>query len=156
MANEAGFNRQRSLLRWASKLYSFLTHISREFVINKKVLQVLYLQDSYVAGVGPEPTTSGLWIRRSNQLSYPAIVVCGCKGTLNFWIFQIKTKLFFCNWKNEDNYYKLWKNLCFFIPAPAEYYCSADDMHIVLSHKNKVEVSSLIEHAEMTIYHFTW
>ena len=24
MANEAGFNRQRSLLRWASKLYSFL------------------------------------------------------------------------------------------------------------------------------------
>ena len=40
MANEAGFNRQRSLLRWASKLYSFLTHISREFVINKKVLQV--------------------------------------------------------------------------------------------------------------------
>ena len=23
MANEAGFNRQRSLLRWASKLYSF-------------------------------------------------------------------------------------------------------------------------------------
>lgn len=25
MANEAGFNRQRSLLRWASKLYSFLT-----------------------------------------------------------------------------------------------------------------------------------
>ena len=26
-----------------------------------------------VAGVGPEPTTSGLWIRRSNQLSYPAI-----------------------------------------------------------------------------------
>lgn len=36
MANEAGFNRQRSLLRWASKLYSFLTHISREFVINKK------------------------------------------------------------------------------------------------------------------------
>ncbi len=60
MANEAGFNRQRSLLRWASKLYSFLTHISREFIINKKVLQVLYLQDSYVAGVGPEPTTSGL------------------------------------------------------------------------------------------------
>ena len=40
MANEAGFNRQRSLLRWASKLYSFLTHISCEFVINKKVLQV--------------------------------------------------------------------------------------------------------------------
>ena len=34
--------------------------ISCEFVINKKVLQVLYLQDSYVAGVGPEPTTSGL------------------------------------------------------------------------------------------------
>ena len=27
-----------------------------------------------VAGVGPEPTTSGLWIRRSNQLSYPAII----------------------------------------------------------------------------------
>ena len=30
MVNEAGFNRQRSLLRWASKLYSFLTRISRE------------------------------------------------------------------------------------------------------------------------------
>ena len=30
MANEAGFNRQRSLLRWASKLYSFLTH----FLVN--------------------------------------------------------------------------------------------------------------------------
>ena len=26
-----------------------------------------------VAGVGHDPTTSGLWIRRSNQLSYPAI-----------------------------------------------------------------------------------
>ena len=38
-----------------------------------------------------------------------------------------------------------------FIPAPAEYYCPADDMHIVQSHKNNVEVSSLIEHAEMTI-----
>lgn len=38
-----------------------------------------------------------------------------------------------------------------FIPAPAEYYCKADDMHIVQSHKNNVEVSSLIEHAEMTI-----
>lgn len=38
-----------------------------------------------------------------------------------------------------------------FIPTPAEYYCKADDMHIVQSHKNNVEVSSLIEHAEMTI-----
>ena len=38
-----------------------------------------------------------------------------------------------------------------FIPASAEYYCKADDMHIVQSHKNNVEVSSLIEHAEMTI-----
>ena len=42
-----------------------------------------------VAGVGPEPTTSGLWIRRSNQLSYPAItdhlfVECGCKGSIKF------------------------------------------------------------------------
>ena len=75
-----------------------------EVIINKKVLQVWYLQDSYVAGVGPEPTTSGLWIRRSNQLSYPAIVVCGCKGTLNFWIFQIKIKLFFL-------WLKKWKQL---------------------------------------------
>ena len=43
----------------------------------------------FVAGVGPEPTTSGLWIRRSNQLSYPAItfilfVECGCKGSIKF------------------------------------------------------------------------
>ena len=29
-----------------------------------------------VAGGGHDPSTSGLWIRRSNQLSYPAIIVC--------------------------------------------------------------------------------
>ena len=60
MANEAGFNRQRSLLRWASKLYSFLTRVFRKFIINKKSLASRYLQDFFVAGVGPEPTTSGL------------------------------------------------------------------------------------------------
>ena len=38
-----------------------------------------------------------------------------------------------------------------FIPTPAEYYCKADDMHIVLSHKNEVKVYSMNEHAEMTI-----
>ena len=38
-----------------------------------------------------------------------------------------------------------------FIPTPAEYYCPADDMHIVLSHKNEVKVYSMNEHAEMTI-----
>ena len=38
-----------------------------------------------------------------------------------------------------------------FIPTPAEYYCKADDMHIVLSHKNKVKVYSMNEYAEMTI-----
>ena len=35
----------------------------------------MFISYPIVAGVGPEPTTSGLWIRRSNQLSYPAIVL---------------------------------------------------------------------------------
>ena len=52
MANEAGFNRQRSLLRWASKLYSFLTHISREFVINKKSLASIILTRLLCSGGG--------------------------------------------------------------------------------------------------------
>ena len=39
----------------------------------------------FVAGRGYDPRTSGLWIRRSNQLSYPAIHITfvlesGCKG----------------------------------------------------------------------------
>ena len=51
-ANEAGFNRQRSLLRWASKLYSFLTRIFRKFIINKKSLASRYLQDFFCSGGG--------------------------------------------------------------------------------------------------------
>ena len=34
MANEAGFNRQRSLLRWASKLYSFLTRCGLTILVD--------------------------------------------------------------------------------------------------------------------------
>ena len=39
----------------------------------------------FVAGRGYDPRTSGLWIRRSNQLSYPAVHITfvlesGCKG----------------------------------------------------------------------------
>ena len=51
----------------------------------------------YVAGVGPEPTTSGLWIRRSNQLSYPAVLFLfsGCKGTAFFSSHQEKVMFFF-------------------------------------------------------------
>ena len=57
---EAICDGQRSYMRWASKLYSFLTRIFRKFIINKKSLASRYLQDFFVAGVGPEPTTSGL------------------------------------------------------------------------------------------------
>ena len=36
---------------------------------------VAKLQLLFVAGGGHDPSTSGLWIRRSNQLSYPAILM---------------------------------------------------------------------------------
>ena len=36
----------------------------------------------FVAGVGHDPTTSGLWIRRSSQLSYPAIIDFFTKNAL--------------------------------------------------------------------------
>ena len=60
-----------------------------------------------VAGVGPEPTTSGLWIRRSNQLSYPAITtsniaVCGCKGNTKFLITKIYFEII-SHWLKKSN-----------------------------------------------------
>ena len=54
-----------------------------------------------VAGSRIELETSGLWIRRSNQLSYPAImfwtkhfVKCDCKVTAFWWNEQNFTELF--------------------------------------------------------------
>ena len=38
-----------------------------------------------------------------------------------------------------------------FIPTPAEYYCPVDDMHIVQSHSQNVEVYGSTEHVEMDI-----
>ena len=64
----------------------------------------------FVAGRGYDPRTSGLWIRRSNQLSYPAIDITfvlesGCKGMkkksylqiiIHFFVaYSLKT-FFFC------------------------------------------------------------
>ena len=66
---------------------------------NKKELRICNSLILNVAGVGPEPTTSGLWIRRSNQLSYPAIhgafvLESGCKGMEKKLSLQILNHFF--------------------------------------------------------------
>ena len=53
----------------------------------------------FVAGRGYDPRTSGLWIRRSNQLSYPAVHVTfvlesGCKGMKKISYSQILSRFF--------------------------------------------------------------
>ena len=50
----------------------------RLIVVNQDIFWgfSLRLEWHFVAGAGHDPATSGLWIRRSNQLSYPAILLC--------------------------------------------------------------------------------
>ena len=48
----------------------------------------------FVAKTGFEPVTFGLWIQRSNHLSYLAILVCGCKSTTFFDIYKIISDIF--------------------------------------------------------------
>ena len=65
----------------------------------QKRLLIIMIINLFVAGRGYDPRTSGLWIRRSNQLSYPAVHVTfvlesGCKGMKKISYSQILSRFF--------------------------------------------------------------
>ena len=65
----------------------------------QKRLVIIMIINLFVAGRGYDPRTSGLWIRRSNQLSYPAVHVTfvlesGCKGMKKISYSQILSRFF--------------------------------------------------------------
>ena len=67
--------------------------------IENKRLVIIMIINLFVAGRGYDPRTSGLWIRRSNQLSYPAVHLAfvlesGCKGMKKISYSQILSRFF--------------------------------------------------------------
>ena len=65
------------------------------------VSQELTKRSRMVAGSGIEPLTSGLWVPRSNQLSYPAI----------HFVLIYNTFYFLCNQEFVISYLNYWFNL---------------------------------------------
>lgn len=95
-----------------------------------------------VVGTNTNAKTAPFYVTRAEENGNPDAVEVN---------FSINERQYKSNDTKLSIHVRSVSDVTVFIPTPAEYYCSVDDMHIVQSHSQNVEAYGSNEHAEMVI-----
>lgn len=95
-----------------------------------------------VVGTNANANTAPFYVTRAEENGNPDAVEVN---------FSINERQYESNDTKLSIHVRSVSDVTVFIPTPAEYYCPVDDMHIVQSHSQNVEVYGTNEHAEMVI-----